>query len=194
MPHRLHRLPISLAAALLWVALAAPVSLLAATTVPAGTQLNAVTRNALDTKSAYTGQPLSLGVVAPLPRTATSLEGAVIYGHVSQVRSAGQGRNPELKIVLDKIVFRNGQSQPLAGDITNITEKKDQSPLVKGAAGALGGMLIGNWLGKALFGAKGGGLVGAAAGYLLASNNKSNFHVPSGSAATVQLTGDLRIP
>lgn len=194
MLYRRHRLPISFAAALLSVALAAPAALLAATVVPAGTQLNAVLRNALDTKSAYTGQPVSLGVVTPLPRTAASLEGAVIYGRVSQVRSAGQGRNPELNVVLDRIMFRNGQSQPLAGGITHITEKKDQSPLLKGAAGALGGMLIGNWLGKALFGAKGGGLVGAAAGYLLASNNKSNFHVPSGSAATVQLTGDLRIP
>jgi hypothetical protein len=185
---------IAASAAVVLVTGLAPAASLAAQTLPAGTQLNAVMRNALDTKSAYTGQPISLSVVSPVPRNATTVEGAVIYGHVSHVRSAGQGRNPELEVVLDKIAFRNVQSQPLSANIANITEKKDQSPLVKGAAGALGGMLLGNWLGKALFGAKGGGLVGAAAGYLLASNNKSNFHVPSGSAATVHLAGDLRIP
>jgi hypothetical protein len=190
-----HARAITIAAlALLAAASLAPTALLAAQTLPAGTQFNAVLRSALDTKSAYTGQPVSLGVIAPLPRNAVSLQDAVIYGHVSQVRAAGQGRNPELTVMVDKIVFANGQSQPLAGEITQITEKRDQSPVVKGAVGALGGMLIGNWLGKALFGGKAGGLIGAAGGYLLASNNKSNFHVPAGSAATVKLTGDLRIP
>jgi hypothetical protein len=62
---------------------------------------------------------------------------------------------------------------------------------LKEVGGALGGMIVGNVLGKAV-GINGGGLAGAAGGFLLAKNSKQNMSIPAGSVVTVQLQSARR--
>ena len=164
----------------------------AAAAIPSGSTLATTLNLSLNTKSAYTGQPISLLVVAPYPDDATQLEGSKIYGHVAKVQKAGQGRNPELELALDSIVLAGSTKRmPIHAAISKIAPKQGPNVLY-GAAGALVGMLFGNWVGK-MVGTNAGGAIGAAGGFLLASNNKKNIEVPEGSAVSVQLSAPLNL-
>lgn len=150
-----------------------------ASTISAGNGLNGKLNNALDTKSGYAGQPVSISVVGPYPEGVAGLAGATIYGHVGQIVPGGRGRNPELSIVLDSIRFSDGRKESIGAVVNKLAPKTDKRGRV--LLGTAGGMFLGNWAGKALFGGNAGGAVGAATGFLLSSNNKSDFHVPAGS-------------
>src|SRR5271165_5426951 len=176
-------------AALVALALAGPMAALASQTVPSGSGLNGSLNVALDTKSSYAGQPVSITVVGPYPNGISALAGATVYGHVGSVVPGGRGTNPQLSIILDKIRFSNGSSESLGAVVNHLDPQKDKRGRV--LLGTAGGMFLGNWAGKALFGGSAGG---AATGFLLSSNNKSDFHVPAGSPVGVQLTRSLSVP
>lgn len=184
---------ILLAAAL--AALILPSTALAAPrVVAAGTNMDAKLNVALDTKNAYAGERISLTVQSPYPDNNPAFSNAKIYGHVTHVVSAGQGRNPELAIALDSIRYpASGSDVPLNAKVTNIQQQR-KSNLLNVAGGTLVGMVAGNIIGKWL-GMKGvaPGAIGAVGGYLLSSNNKANFHVPSGSDVGIQLTNSLAV-
>src|SRR5271167_2772684 len=166
-----HRLFVVSAVAL--ALLASPLASRAA--IPAGNGLNGTLNVALDTKSSYAGQPVSISVVGPYPGGASGLAGATIYGHVGSVVPGGRGRNPELSIILDSIKFSNGTKTSIGAVVNKLEPKKDKRGRV--LLGTAGGMFLGNWAGKAMFGGSAGGAVGAATGFLLSSNNKGDFHV-----------------
>ena len=164
-----------------------------ATTIPSGSTFATTLNLSLNTKSAYVGQPISLLVVQPYPNDATVLQGSKIYGHVTKVQKAGQGRNPELLLALDSIVLAGSTSRtPMHATISKIAPKQGPNVLY-GAAGALVGMFLGNWIGK-MVGTNAGGAIGAAGGFLLASNNKKDITVPEGSDVSVQLDRSLVLP
>jgi len=168
------------------------VAAVASQSVPSGSGMNGTLGNSLDTKSSYAGQPISIAVVSPFPQGISALGGATIYGHVGSVTPGGRGRNPQLSIVLDKIKFSNGTSSSIGAVVSKLDPKDAQRRRV--LLGTAGGMFLGNWAGKAMFGGSAGGAVGAATGFLLSSNNKQDFHVPAGSPVGVQLTRSLTVP
>ena len=170
----------------------APLAARGEQTVPAGMGLNATLNNQLDTKHSYAGQPFSVSVVAPYPNGVSALSGANVYGHVGTVTPGGRGRNPELSLVLDKIKFSNGSSSSIGGAVTKVDPKSNKPGRI--LVGTVGGMLVGNWVGKALFGGSAGGAIGATTGFLLSSNNKKDFQVPAGSTVGIQLTRSLFVP
>ena len=190
--HHLRHRTVAAAALVAFGLAVAPFAALAAQTVSAGNGLNGTLQNALNTKSSYAGQPIAISVVSPYPGGLSALGGATIYGHVGQVTPGGRGTNPQLSIILDKIKFHNGSSETIGAVVSKLEPKKDKHGRV--LLGTGGGMLLGNWAGKALFGGKAGGAVGAATGFLLSSNNKSDFTVPAGSPVGMQLTRSLSVP
>ena len=183
----------TVAAALVAFGLAtAPFAALASQTISAGNGLNGSLQNSLNTKNAYAGQPVAISIVSPYPNGISALGGATIYGHVGQATPGGRGTNPQLSIILDKIKFHNGSSETIGAAVNKLEPKKDKKGRV--LLGTGGGMLLGNWAGKALFGGNAGGAVGAATGFLLSSNNKGDFTVPAGSPVGMQLTRSLSVP
>lgn len=163
-----------------------------ATTIPSGATLATTLNLSLNTKSAYVGQPISLLVVQPYPNDATVLHGSKIYGHVTRVQKASQGRNPELELALDSILLAGATKRtPMQATISKIAPKQGPN-VVYGAAGALVGMFLGNWIGK-MVGTNAGGAIGAAGGFLLASNNKKDIELGEGSAVSVQLAAPLNL-
>ncbi|HZV79027.1 MAG TPA: hypothetical protein VFF60_05360 [Candidatus Binatus sp.] len=161
-------------------------------TIPSGTTLHTTLNLSLNTKSAYVGQPISLLVTQPYPSGGASLQGSKIYGHVTKVQKAGQGRNPELELTVDSILLAGAtQRLPMQAAISKIAPKQGPNVLY-GAAGALAGMLVGNWIGK-MVGTNAGGAIGVAGGFLLASNNKKDITVPEGSEVSVQLSAPLTL-
>jgi hypothetical protein len=131
------------------------------------------------------------------PYATRYVRGARVYGHVASIQSGGQGRTAHLVLHLDKIVFADGQSRPIAAYSTEIHEVKDNTTARKalgaGVGAAVGSQTIGRILGGAL-----GGVVGiaggAAAGYAYAKNNRPNFDVQTGARMVFQVTQPFSVP
>jgi hypothetical protein len=148
----------------------------------------------LNTGSAHVGDPFSLGVVPPYPNGDPGFQGATISGVVTKVQSAGQGRNPEIVIQPQYIRMYDGTVVRIYGSVTSIAaEKSTGGTAAKAAVGALAGMLVGNAIGKTIFHTNAGGAIGLIGGAMVGVNNKTNFDVPQGAGATVQLSQTVTI-
>ena len=154
-----------------------------------GTNLSGQINETIDTGHASVGQMVTISnVSAP----GANIYNATMYGTVTKVVSAGQGRPAQLRITLNRLRLSNGTMYTIVGVVTGWNAVTKNNTL-KEVAGAVGGMLVGNVLGKWIFhGASGGGLVGAAGGYLTAKNNRSNMVVSQGSTVQVQLVSARR--
>ena len=143
----------------------------------------------INSKNAYVGEPFSMRVVQPYPSGDPAYAGATIYGHVYDVRSAGQGRSAQLGFAFDKIVLRNGRSAHLTGHVV-AAQTKEENTVVRQGAGALGGMIVGNYIGKHL-GTNLGGLLGATGGYMYARNDRAQVYLPQGGQVQLRLDRPL---
>lgn len=144
----------------------------------------------LDTKSTAPGTPFAISVQPPLPDS--GLQGATVYGHVSQVTSASQGRKPKLSLAFDRIVFASGNAARLHAELLSAQVTQDQKSALRIAGGTIAGDIVGNIVGKAV-GTNAGGFLGAAGGFLIANNYKANVHVNAGSIVKLQLDRQLTI-
>lgn len=149
-------------------------------TLASGTMVNATMNQTLDSGSAQVGQRFTMTIVAPYPRSDSEFASASLTGHVTNVVPAGQGKNPELAFAIDRISLRDGaQGHPILMVQSQETQRHNNTTNV--AAGALAGMLVGNWLGKAVFSSNAGGAIGAVAGALYAANRRTNVSLRQGS-------------
>jgi len=127
------------AAAVVIGAMAIPAS--AQSTIPPGTEI-AVHLSSPDirTNKNQVGDGFKARVTEPY--ATKYLRGATVYGHVAAIQSGGQGRTAHLKLALDRIVFSDGQAQPIQAYSTSINEKKDNTTARK-AIGAGAGAAVG---------------------------------------------------
>jgi hypothetical protein len=149
----------------------------------AGAQYAGSITQSVDTGSAYVGQPVTLTHVTS---EAGDVAGATMYGTVTKVVKAGQGRPAQLQMVFTRLTLRDGTTYAINGVVTGM-QANTKSNALKEVGGAVAGMLIGNMIGKTIFHASGGGFLGAAGGFLVAKNNRSNMTVPAGSGVRVTL-------
>lgn len=154
---------------------------------PPGRVLTGILGASLDSKSAYTGEPVTLHDVAS---NDGDIAHATLLGRVTDVTPAGQGRNAQVRMHFDRLRLPDGSVTPIDGVVVSV-DVKTKSNAAKEIGGALIGMLAGNALGKAI-GINGGGIVGAAGGFLIAKDNRANVVIPADSAVTVQLVNPRR--
>lgn len=179
---RIH--PAALVAAL--VLFAAP---LAAVAQPApGTVLTGVIGTTLDSSSAYVGEDVAVNNVSS---SDGRIRNARLTGTVTDVVKAGQGRPGKIAIHFNYLHMPNGVAYPIDGVVTSM-QQNAKSNVLKEVGGAVAGMLIGNAIAKTVLGASGGGIVGAAGGFLLAKNNKQNVTIPANSTVSVQVISSRR--
>jgi hypothetical protein len=145
----------------------------------AGTTIDATIQQEMSSKTAEDGQRF----------TAITPSGSRIRGHLSEVHRANVGAKAHLKLNVDTITFSDGTTAPIDAEVIAVGTKK-QTNYVQAAGQVLGGMVIGNILGKAV-GTNLGGLVGVAGGGLLAANTSSNIDVPAGSQLRLKLNAPL---
>jgi hypothetical protein len=168
----------------------------AQSTIPPGTEI-AVHLSSPDirTNKNQVGDGFKARVTEPY--ATKYLRGATVYGHVAAIQSGGQGRTAHLKLALDRIVFSDGQAQPIQAYSTSINEKKDNTTARKaigaGAGAAVGSQTIGRILGGAL-GSVVGLAGGAAAGYAYANNNRPNFDVQTGARMVFSVAAPVSVP
>jgi len=179
-------------AAFIAAAVAAPAA--QSITLYDGTVLNARLNQGLDSGSAHVGDVFTMTVVPPYPSGDPAFQGATISGEVTKVQRAGQGRNPEIVIEPRYLRLYGGSTVTIYGNVTSIASNKSTGETAgKAAIGALAGMLVGNAIGKTIFHSSAGGAVGLIGGAMLGANNKSNFTIPAGAGATVQLTQGVTV-
>lgn len=160
--------------------------------IPSGSIINATLDTSLNTATTYIGQPVTLTVSQSAQGTPSALAGATIYGKVVEAQAAAQGTNPSVQIGIDSIALANSADpQPIAAKVLKV-DPIQGSMIAKEAAGTLGGMLLGNWIGKTMDSNQ-GGIIGAVGGYMLTSNSKANITVPAGTPVTLQLTDPLQL-
>ncbi len=174
----------SAAAAVMVLSLVSPVSAAPA----AGQQYAGTITNTLNTGSAYVGEPVTLTHVSS---EGGDIAGARMYGTVTNVVRAGQGRSAQIQITFNRLVLPNGTTYAIDGVVTGM-QSNTKSNALKEVGGAVAGMLIGNMIGKTIFHASGGGFLGAAGGFLAAKNNRQNMVVPAGSVVRVTLRSARR--
>jgi len=176
-------------------AIAALIGLMLATAIAAkaqpapGTLLDGTIDGDYSSNHAYAGQSVTVSNVA------SDAGGAVhngrLYGYVSSVQKAGQGKPGKIAFRFTELVTGSGVRYTIDSRVTQM-KAQTKSNAAKEAGGALAGMLVGNAIGKTLFGASGGGVVGAAGGFLLAKNNHQDIDVPAGSIVQVELLSVTR--
>jgi hypothetical protein len=175
------RLPITVAA------LATTVALLSSTALAqyAGEQFAGTITTSVSSSNAYVGEPVTITHVTS---SNGSIAGATMYGTVTSVTKAGQGRNAQMQVTFTRMVLANGNTYAIDGVVTGM-QVNTKTNALKEAGGALVGMVVGNIIGKTIFHAANGvgGFLGAAGGYLVAKNNRANVTVPSGSIVRVSL-------
>jgi hypothetical protein len=161
--------------------------LAASAQVTPGTNLTGTINQTLDSGHAQVGQAFTMSNVHS---DDNNIVGATIYGHVTDVVKAGQGRPGSIQLGFNQLVTRSGGRYYLTGRVTNMTVNTKNNAL-KEVGGAVAGMIVGNILGKAV-GTNLGGAVGAGGGYLAAKNNRSQVTIPQNSAVTVQVVRSRR--
>jgi hypothetical protein len=164
----------------------------ATTTAAAGTKLNAMMNQTLDSGTAYVGEDFTMQLVAPYPNgDAGTWSGSTVHAHVVNVQHASQGRKAVLEFLFDKITLRDGASAAMHATLVSVDEKHG-SNVGHTALTALGGMVVGNVLGKWM-GTNAGGAVGLTAGALYGVNKKTNFSIGAGSTVVFQLSQSLTV-
>jgi hypothetical protein len=161
------------------------VTMVAAQALTSGSMLNGTLNQNLSSNHAYVGEPVSLSNV-----TGGGVEGGTLYGYVSSVQKAGQGRPGSIRLHFNRLVG-NGATYTVSTNVTNATVSTKNNAL-KEAGGALAGMLVGNAIGKTIFHTGIGGVVGAAGGFLLAKNNRQDVNMPAGTTVQVQVISVVR--
>jgi len=164
-----------------------------APTLYSGSQINAIMDDQLDSGATQVGDTFSMHVVAPYPSNDDTYAGAQITGHVIKVVAAGRGTNPELQLGIDRMILRDGTSVELPAQVTSAGTKQQSKNGAQVALSTIGGMILGNVIGKAVLHTGGGGIVGAAGGFLYGVNKKANVTLPAQAAVQLTLTRDVSV-
>jgi hypothetical protein len=151
----------------------------------AGEQFAGSLATPIDSRTGWVGEPVRLTNVYS---ESGSVTGATMYGQVTRVVHAGQGRPGQIQMTFTRLVLRSGAQYAVNGVVTG-AQAVTKTNAVKEAGGALGGMAVGNILGKVIFHTVGGvaGFIGAAGGYLLAKNNRQDVAISRGAGVRVVL-------
>jgi hypothetical protein len=156
----------------------------------AGSDVNGTITQSLSSNSAYVGEPVLLRYVTSADGSGR-VSGGKLYGKVTEVVRAGQGRPGKIGMYFSTLILPSGEQLTVSGRPTAM-QANTKNNAGKEAAGAVVGMLVGNMIGKTIFHTDIGGAAGAGGGFLLAKNNRQNITIPSNSVVTVHLASVRR--
>jgi hypothetical protein len=158
-----------------------------------GAQINGRLRSAIDSGSAHVGDRFIMDVVPPYPSGNPAFQGGIIAGEITSVTHAGQGSKPSLGMQFDYLRLADGSTVDISATMTQDQRKQEQGNGAHALLTTVGGMLLGNAIGKTIFHTGGGGVVGAAGGLLYGLNQKTNFSLPVGSNVQITLNQTVTI-
>jgi len=152
----------------------------------AGAMVTSKINSTIDSGSAHAGDKFNMTVTTPYPSGNGEYASGLLYGHVVQVVSAGQGRSAVLTFAVDRLVLTNGR-QGYVNMMLQSQETQRHNNTGNIAMTAVAGMLVGNMLGKTLLNTNLGGAAGLIAGALYANNKKTNVSLRQGSVVVTEV-------
>ena len=165
-------------------AAAAPAGTGTVVLVTSGTTVKTKLQQEISTKKNHDGDKFAL--IVQNSSKNPSLNGAVIDGHVDNVTPAGMGRKPAMTIVFDDIRMPDGTTAPIAVQIVNTNAFNAKSHHWR----TIGMMIGGGAAGHMAAGKHHGGLAGAAGGYMLSQQMKTDVDVRPGTVIVVRFNSD----
>jgi uncharacterized protein YcfJ len=179
----------AIAALAITCALVLPVAVAASTNpveLNAGSMVTSSINQTIDSGSAHAGDRFTMSVMTPYPGNNGVYDNAKLYGHVTRVVSAGQGQSPVLEFNIDRMVLANGRQAGVSMLLQSQATQR-HNMIANTAITALGGMIVGNMIGKTLFKSNLGGAAGLIAGALYANNKKGNVSLRQGSVVVTEV-------
>ena len=141
----------------------------------------------LSSKTAHDGDTFAMPDQDTLFHHNAALHGATIDGHVENVTAAGPLHKASMNIYFDDVKMPDGSTIPLSAKVDSLSAPTHHiRDVMLIAGGAIAGHAAGNKMGKSH-----GGLVGAGAGFALASSLKSDIVVKSGTVVKLKLSAPL---
>lgn len=144
--------------------------------VTAGTQFRGKLQPEISTKTSHDGDTFTI----------TRSDGAVIDGHLQGVSAAGMGHKPALTVVFDDVRLPDGEKAPINVQLMNVGAFDARSHHWR----TIGMVLGGGTAGHIAAGKHHGGLLGAAGGYMLSQQMKTDVDVKPGTVIAVKFVND----
>lgn len=154
--------------------------------VKSGTTFRGQLQQEVATNTSHDGDTFTIVEHDTLMHRDPALRGAVIHGHLANVSAAGVGKKPGLTVVFDDITLPDGQTAPVDVRIVNIGAFDAKTHHWRTIGMVLGGGLAGH----IAAGKHHGGLAGAAGGYVLSQEMKTNVDVKPGTLIEVRFLND----
>ena len=165
-------------------------------TLDAGRQFTMVTRDAISSRSAKSGDSFSASVLSDVQDSRGRVAipaGALVNGTITEVKAAaGPNSSGTLTLAVSNVTVR-GKNYPLDASISALDTERQGRGITTGdaakvGAGAAAGAIVGQVIGKNTKGTVIGAVVGAAAGagYAVATKD-SDIRLPEGTHVVVTL-------
>lgn len=154
--------------------------------VNAGTAYYGKLDKAIGTKVSHDGDAFTLTHTDTLLHKNPALDGAVIDGHVENVRAAGPMRNPAMTIVFDDIRLPDGSKEPVNASIVSWKQFDPKTHHLRTIGMMVGGAIAGHMAHR-----RHGGVLGAAGGYALSQTLKTDVEVPAGTIVELRLNAPV---
>ena len=158
-------------------------------TVGTGTVLQGTLSADLSSATASVGDKVVLSNAHDDSDTITG----TLYGQVTDVQKGGQGSHARLTFVINQL-DADGATYSVTAVSEGITSPGAKSGKVTTAAalGALGGALLGKFIGRSTTAALVGAVVGGGTSFLITSNNYQDIVLQQGSIVKVRLQSVTR--
>lgn len=144
--------------------------------VPAGTQFRGKLQAEISTKKSHDGDTFTI----------ERSDGTTIDGHLANVSAAGFNKKPALTVVFDDVKLPDGQTAPINVQLVNVGAFNAQSHHWR----TIGMVLGGGTAGHIAAGKHHGGTLGAAGGYILSQEMKTDVDVKPGTVIVVKFVSD----
>ncbi len=145
--------------------------------VAAGTDFYGRLQEPIGSKTSHDGDTFQLDQTDTFLHKNAALHGAVIEGHVEAVTPAGPARKPAMTLYFDDIKLPDGTKAPVDVDLVSVNAFEPTTHHLR----TIGMMIAGAVAGHAVAGHHHGGLMGAAAGYVMSQELKTDIAVPAGT-------------
>jgi len=154
--------------------------------VKSGTTFQGALQQEIATNKSHDGDTFTLVQHDTLLHKEPALHGAVIDGHLENVQAAGMGKKPAMTVVFDDIRLPDGATAPIDVRIVNIGALDAKTHHWRTFGMVLGGAIAGHMAA----GKHHGGLAGAAGGYVLSQEMKTNVDAKPGTIVVVKFLND----
>jgi hypothetical protein len=159
--------------------------------VPAGTALYLALSADLSTKTAKPGDAFEAHLVSDLTANGRSVApaGSRVTGTVTSVVSGSHsiGAVPLLSLAFERLELADGRQISIGGELTQQGDSEKARDAAKILGGAAAGAIIGHQVKKNRTGSVVGGVLGGAAGAVIAKNTGTEVELAAGSTLSVTL-------